>query len=131
MSFLEHFNGKGKYRAPELIYYFPAGLTAIKFLNSSKLGKQYKNDMFVGTVHGYLFHFDLNENRTQLSLKEPLADKVVNNANELLEGQIIFGQGFGGISDLQVGPSDGYLYILSIYSGDMYRLVPTSVAPVV
>jgi aldose sugar dehydrogenase len=123
---LVDFGGKGKYSPPELTWYETVGPTGIKFLNSSKLGVQYQNDMFIGTVHGYLFHFDLNENRTQLLLKGVLADKVVNNANELLGGQIIFGQDFGGISDLQVGPSDGYLYILSIYSGDVYRIVPAA-----
>ena len=25
---------------------------------------------------------------------------------------MLFGQGFGGITDLQIGPDDGYLYVL-------------------
>jgi glucose/arabinose dehydrogenase len=113
---LEHFNGKGKYRAPELIYYFPTGLTAIKFLNSSKLGKQYKNDMFVGDFHnGNLYHFELNKRRTGLSLKGPLKDKIANDTKELQD--VIFGTGFGGITDIQVGPYDGYLYVVSLYHG--------------
>jgi hypothetical protein len=29
-------------------YLVPGGTTALKFLNSTKLGKQYQNDMFVG-----------------------------------------------------------------------------------
>ena len=37
---------------------------------------------------------------------------------------LIFGQGFGGITDIQVGP-DGYLYVLS-YTGSIYRILPIS-----
>ena len=35
---------------------------------------------------------------------------------------IIFGQGFGAITDIEVGP-DGYLYIVGI-QGTIYRIVP-------
>ena len=37
---------------------------------------------------------------------------------------LIFGQGFGGITDIQVG-LDGYLYVLS-YTGSIYRILPIS-----
>jgi glucose/arabinose dehydrogenase len=115
---LVDFNGIGKYSPPEFSWFKPTvGPTAIKFLNSDKLGKQYENDMFVGDIHrGYLYHFDLNKKRTALSLIEPLKDKVSNNRDELENGGIIFGKGFGGITDIQVGP-DGYLYVLSLYQG--------------
>ena len=43
------------------------GPTAVKFLNSDKLGKGYENDMFVGDFNnGYIYHFELNEDRTEL-----------------------------------------------------------------
>jgi glucose/arabinose dehydrogenase len=116
---LAHFNGKVRYSAPEFTYYPPVGVTALKFLNSDKLGKQYENDMFVGDFHyGSLYHFDLNKKRTGLSLgkkAEPLHDKIANNTQEL--DKTIFGRGFGGITDIEVGPYDGYLYILSLYQG--------------
>jgi aldose sugar dehydrogenase len=35
---------------------------------------------------------------------------------------IIFGEGFGGITDMQVGPHDGYLYIVSIGEGKIFRI---------
>ena len=39
---------------------------------------------------------------------------------------LIFASGFdGGITDLQVGPDDGYLYVLT-FAGSIYRIVPTS-----
>jgi aldose sugar dehydrogenase len=49
-----------------------------------------------------------------LSLEGSLSNKTVNN-NAELTGKI-FGHGFGGVTDLEVGP-DGYLYILSLYAG--------------
>ena len=97
------------------------GPTALKFLNSDKLGIQYVNDMFVGDVHnGWIYHFDLNEYRTDLILEGPLADKIANTPEEMQE--TIFGEGFGGITDLEVGP-DGYLYVVSIGQGAIYRIV--------
>src|SRR5919198_1087249 len=98
------FGKKGKYSDPEFVWTQPVGVTAIKFLDSSKLGKQYKNDMFVGDFHkGYLYDFNLNKKRTGLSLKGPLKDKIANNNSDELN-KVIFGKGFGGITDIQVGP---------------------------
>ena len=45
---LADFGGKGKYSAPKFIWENVVGPTAIKFLDSDKIGKQYQNDMFVG-----------------------------------------------------------------------------------
>ena len=110
------YNGTSMYRAPELAWYQPPpGLTGIKFLNSDKLGKNYENDMFVGDFHnGNIYHFKLSHDRTRLQLDPPLQDKIANNLEETRN--VIFGEGFGGITDLEVGP-DGYLYVLSLYQG--------------
>jgi aldose sugar dehydrogenase len=63
------FNGTGKYSPPEFIWNQTIGVTALKFLNSDKLGKQYKDDMFVGDINnGNIYHFDLNKNRTEILL---------------------------------------------------------------
>jgi glucose/arabinose dehydrogenase len=112
---LVDFDGKGKYSDPEFSWRYPAGVTSIKFLNSQKLGLQYENDMFVGDFHnGYLYHFDLNKNRNGLVLEGLLADKFANDTEELKP--IIFGQDFGAITDLEVGP-DGHLYVMSLTQG--------------
>ena len=38
------------------------GPTAIKFLNSDKLGRYYQDDMFVGDIiNGNIYHFKLNK----------------------------------------------------------------------
>lgn len=115
---LEDFNEKGVYSDPEFSWNAPVGVTSIKFLNSDKLGEQYQNDMFVGDFHnGYLYHFDLNNKRTGLSLKGPLADKLANNEEKDDElKQLIIGNGFGAIIDIEVGP-DGYLYVMSLKQG--------------
>ena len=134
---LVNFEEKGKYSDPEFAWIETVGPTALKFLNSdNKLGMQYVNDMFVGDVHmGNIYHFDLNEARTDLVLGGGLlADKVADTDSELEStisagngngGGIIFGKGFGGITDLEVGP-DGYLYVVSIGQGAIYRIVPNS-----
>ena len=120
-SGLLDFGGKAKYSAPEFSWFHVVGPTAIKFFNSNKLGTQYQNDIFVGDFHkGNLYHFDLNQSRTGLALDGPLADKIANNDTEL--SSAIFGN-FGSITDLEVGP-DGYLYIVSIGEGAIFRIVP-------
>ena len=119
---LVDFGGKGKYSPPEFTWYHPVGPTALKFLNSDKLGKQYENDLFVGDTRGNIYHFQLNPNRTALSLNGSLADKVAYTNTE--NKDITFGSGFKTITDMQVGP-DGYLYILSYHFGAIFRIVPT------
>ena len=124
-SNLVDFAGKGKYRPPEFIWLKPVAPTALKFLNSVKLGKQYQNDMFVGDYkNGNLYHFKLDQARTGLVLNGTLANKISNTPQD--SQPLIFASGFdGGITDLQVGPDDGYLYVLT-FAGSIYRIVPTS-----
>jgi hypothetical protein len=40
------------------------------------------------------------------------------------DGYDIFGSEFGVITGIQVGPDDGYLYVLT-YGGTIYRIVPS------
>lgn len=116
------FNGKGKYSDPKFVWTDTVGPTALKFLNSDKLGKQYENDIFVGDFNnGNIYHFDLTENRTELALSGPLEDKVADNQTEL--ANIIFGKNFGPITDMEVGP-DGYLYVGA--HGKIFRIHPVN-----
>jgi aldose sugar dehydrogenase len=122
--------GNGKYTDPKFVWVTTIGATALKFLNSEKLGKEYADDIFTGDINnGLLYRFTLNEvrdniliNDTSLGNVAALADNQVDETTE--NRPLIFGQGFGGITDLQVGP-DGYLYVLS-YTGALYRIVPLS-----
>ena len=70
------FNSQTEYSDPELEWVEPIGPTALTFLDSDSLGTQYENDMFVGSVDGQIFHFDLNDNRTGLHLNGVLKDKI-------------------------------------------------------
>jgi glucose/arabinose dehydrogenase len=120
------FDGKSVYRAPELATLQTIAPTALKFLNSDRLGKQYENTIFMGDVdYGRLYNFKLNEDRTGLALDGPLADKIADTQQDLKEGGAVLGQGFGVITDMQVGPDDGYLYILTL-NGSIYRIIPNS-----
>ena len=112
---LVFFNDKTKYSPPELTHVNPNAFTAIKFLDSNKLGEKYKNTLLVGEFNtGKLYNFKLNQNRTGLLLQGPLIDKVADTDKEL--DTVVLAEGFGGIVDIQVGP-DGYLYVLSLYYG--------------
>src|SRR5919199_504850 len=124
------FDGKGVYRAPEFTWLQTVAPTALKFLSSDRLGKQYENTMFVGDVdYGRLYNFKLNEDRTGLVIAAndgPLVDKVANAPDEMTkQAGVTIGQGFGVITDMQVGPEDGYLYILTL-NGIIYRIVPST-----
>lgn len=77
--------------------------------------KQYENDILVGDFrNGNLYHLQLTEKRDQLQLNSTLSDRVANEMGEL-EG-IILGRGFGGITDIEIGP-DGNVYVLALYEG--------------
>jgi aldose sugar dehydrogenase len=123
---LVSFDGKGEYSDPEFEWRDTLGPTAVKFLNSDKLGAEYVNDMFVGDiVNGRIYHFELNQDRTELILDGLLADKVAATESVTELEQIIFAEGFGGITDLEVGP-DGYLYVVSLGNGAIYRILPAA-----
>ena len=122
------FNGKGKYSKPEFVWDKTVAPTALIFLDSDKLGKKYKNDIFVGSAkNGRIYDFNLKENRKSLSLSGNLTDLVLNKKDS--SSKIIFGEGFGIITDLEVGP-DGYLYVVSGFrktdEGSVYRIIPNS-----
>ena len=119
---LVDFNGRGKYSSPEFTWTNPVAPTAIKFLTSDKLGEQYKNDMLVANENtNKIYHFKLNQNRTELRLQGPLADEVADSNDEL--DNAVFAKMAATITDLEVGP-DGNLYLLSIWNGKIYRIVP-------
>jgi aldose sugar dehydrogenase len=105
------------------------GVTDIEFLNSSKLGDEYKNNIFIGDIKsGNLYYFEVNEKRDGLKFNDSqstnLTDLVADNKDE--SSEVIFGTGFGskrGITDIETGP-DGLLYIVSFNKGTIYRIAP-------
>jgi glucose/arabinose dehydrogenase len=124
ISLLENFGGKGNYSDPELAWEKNVGPTALKFLDSDEYGSEYLNDMFVGDVNeGKIYHFDLNQNRTKLVLDGQVEDKVAGTPDEIPE-KMVFGEGFGTITDIQLG-DDGNIYLLTHHESDgaIYRIV--------
>ncbi|HSA75384.1 MAG TPA: PQQ-dependent sugar dehydrogenase [Candidatus Nitrosocosmicus sp.] len=120
------------YSDPEFSWRFPVGVTDIEFLESSKLGKDLENNIFVGDINnGNLYLFKVNPNRsgidTQNSLftsekenENGLQDLVADDKNEL--EKIIFAKDFEGrITDIETG-TDGSLYILTYFDGRIYRI---------
>jgi aldose sugar dehydrogenase len=90
----------------------------------------------------HLYYFEVNDRRTGLKFDDDnnninsssnhrrrsssnhhhtgLTDFVADNKDEL--SAIVFGTGFGRITDIETGP-DGFLYILSYQDGKIYRIV--------
>jgi glucose/arabinose dehydrogenase len=126
---LLNFDGKGKYSSPEFAWEKTIGVTALTFLGSDRLGKEYQNDLFVGDInHGTIYHFDLTEDRKELVLEGQLADKIMNindDPQDILFGTFnITEKAWLGISDIEVGP-DGYLYVVSHGQGAIFRILPS------
>jgi glucose/arabinose dehydrogenase len=119
---LVDFDEKGKYSTPELFWNKSIGLTALKFLNSNKLGDEYHNDILVGDYnYGRIYRFELSEDRISLDSKEIIANRMVDLN---IESHSVFAEGFRAVTDIKVGP-DGYLYIISFYDGKIYRISPS------
>jgi aldose sugar dehydrogenase len=110
------------YADPKFSWFNTVGPTAIVFLNSTALGAEYENDVFVGDINnGRIYHFVPNPNRNGFVLSGGLADLVAEQDSDL--APLIFGTDFGGVTDLKVGP-DGLLYVVSLGAGAVYRIVP-------
>jgi glucose/arabinose dehydrogenase len=107
------------YADPKFSWFTTVGPTAIAFLNSTGLGAEYQNDVFVGDINnGRLYHFKPNASRNGFVFAGAgLSDLVADNGSELQE--VILGTEFGGITDLKLGP-DGLLYVLSFTMGKIF-----------
>jgi aldose sugar dehydrogenase len=121
-----------KYADPIFSWLPSIGITDIEFLNSSKLGDKYVNNIFVGDIgdltNGCLYYFEVNEDRTGIKFDNSsptgLTDLVADNEQEM--SAIPLGTDFGGITDIETGP-DGVLYILTLDresdgEGKIYRI---------
>ena len=118
------------YSDPEFSWKFEVAPGGIGFLESSALGGQYRNDLFIGAATpalegGYLFHFDLTGNRRNIDVDDRrLRDRVADNLgkHEITESEsLLFGTGFGVVTDIQTGPN-GNLYVVSLSDGAVYEI---------
>ena len=115
-----------KYGDPIFSWYAPVGVTDIAFLNSTRLGEKYDDNVFVGDINnGNLYFFEVNGNRTGVTFHDPrLLDLVADPVKEGEDSELsslILGDGFGRITDIESGP-DGLLYIMTYEDGKIYRV---------
>jgi glucose/arabinose dehydrogenase len=120
------------YSDPEFSWRYPVGVTDIEFLESSNLGKDLENNIFVGDINnGNVYLFKVNSNRTGIDIQKSvstsenvkgLQDLVADNKSEL--EKIIFAKNFSGrITDIETG-MDGSMYILTYFDGRVYKISP-------
>ena len=118
--------GASTYSDPEFSWLNTIAPTAIVFPAGSALGTAYDGVALVGDANlGQIYRFPLNGTRDAFdgtALPANLQDLVADSATE--RNQLRLGQGFGGVTDLKIGP-DGALYVVSIGIGTIYRIAPT------
>jgi len=112
------------YSDPEFSWEQTVAPTALTFVNS-ELFPEYQNKLLVGIFNfGAIHEFDLNESRTGFVFSNPELRDLVLNPNDLAD-ELLFGSGFGGITDIKLGP-DGLLYVVSLTDGTIYRIFPST-----
>ena len=114
------------YSNPEFVWEKPVCPTGITFSTSEKFTQT--DSVFVGDCNnGNLYRFNLNEDRTGFVFSSfDLQDNTLNIGESNKE--ILFGTGFGAITDVEEGP-DGFLYIVSLSNGKIYRIIPKEITP--
>jgi len=119
-----------KYSDPAFSWKWEVAPGGIGFVNSSALGSQFQNDLFVGAATpllqgGYLFHFNLTGNRTKIAVDDPrLQDRVADNLakHEITESEsLLIGRDFGVVTDIETGPN-GNLFVVSLTQGTVYEI---------
>jgi glucose/arabinose dehydrogenase len=114
------------YSDPEFSWFATVAPTGLVFLANSQFDAGYRDALLVGdNNNGFLYLFRLNAGRTGFVLTGGLADLVADDVTE--RDQVRFGQNFGAVTDLQIGP-DGAVYVVGIGRGTVYRLPEPSLA---
>ncbi len=113
------------YSDPEFSFFNTIAPTGLAFLANSVLDADYRDALLVGDANnGNLYLFRLDASRTGFVLGGLLGDLV---ADSVVERDLVeFGQGFGAVTDIQVGPG-GPVYVTSLGDGTVYRLPEPSV----
>ena len=113
--------GEFRYSNPEFTWQQVNAPTALAFAGH-QWGEKYENSLFVADyLFGTIYKFELNDARDGFLFNEPSLQDLI-----LIEGdnynEIVFGTGFGRISDMKFGP-DGSLYVASFFhNGALYKI---------
>ena len=116
------------YRDPEFSWQVPVAPTALVFPASPLVGCGQLHNLLVGDNNcGQMYRFVPNAARDALTFTSmALQDRVADNSAGICSAEmseILFGAGFGVITDLENGP-DGKLYVVSLSKGTVYRIGP-------
>jgi glucose/arabinose dehydrogenase len=118
------------YSDPEFSWKHVLAPSAIGFLDSRALGREFFGDLFVGfavpePLGGPLFRFKLTGNRAQIAVDDRrLDDLVADNVDfhDLTESEsLVIGRDFGVVTDIDTGPN-GNLFVVSISNGAIYEI---------
>lgn len=114
------------YSDPEFSWRYALSPAGLGFIEGRALGPQYRNDLVVGsTREGVLLRFQLTGNRQKIGVDDPrLEDRVADNSRAARTAEtesLIFGTGFGVVTDVQTGPN-GNLYVIDHVSGNVYEI---------
>jgi len=133
-----------KYEDPQFSWRYATPPAGLGFLTSNALGRQYQNDMFVGSAvagtnptqaldNGYLMRFQFTANHKNLAFTDPrLKDRVADNfdKNDGHESEsLLFGKDFGIVTDIRTGPN-GDLFVVSLSDGNVYEIFKKDAAAV-
>jgi aldose sugar dehydrogenase len=119
-----------KYIDPAFSWKWEVAPGGMGFVDSTALGTQFENDLFVGAATpnlegGYLFHFNLSGNRKKIAVDDPrLNDRVADNLakHEITESEsLLIGRNFGVVTDIETGPN-GNLFVVSLSNGAVYEI---------
>ena len=110
------------YQDPLFSWLRPIGVTSVRFLSGIKFAPSFRDWVLVGdNNNGQLYLFEPNANRDGVEPRNGTGDRVADTTTE--RNQYVVGTGWGVVTDFQIGP-DGYLYIVSLTRGAVYRIRP-------
>jgi glucose/arabinose dehydrogenase len=118
------------YSDPEFSWKHVLAPSAIGFVNSRALGREFLGDLFVGfavpePLGGPLFRFQLTGNRARIAVDDPrLEDRVADNTtfHDMTESEsLLVGRDFGIVTDIKTGPN-GNVFLISLSNGAIYEI---------
>ncbi len=117
------------YHDPKFTWETEVVPTGLAFGPNTGAFAKYNSSLFVASfINGNLYRFELNSQRNGFVFNSP---QFKGNSPEVRTGdsmdEIIWGTGFVGITDVKFGP-DGFLYLVSLPQGIIYRIVPATVS---
>ena len=107
-----------EYSDPEFSWEKVIAPTALDFAPSSFV--KYENWLFVGDCNfGNIYKFKLNSDRNGFVFEDFHLNDLVLHEEDNIE-EILFGEGFGCITDIEIRDDD--MYVVSIFDGTIYRI---------